>query len=166
MRHILIALLSLSGFSCGGSEKLFKAKTKDGGEMTARRGFFSGIDYLFFEKRINKRVAYSITYDCECKSRMKISLIKRFSTTDGQGSSWLSVTDTTSGLKLFGDSIDTKRVKYPVEFIPISSEEVLLIQQAINTSSKECCNLPSKPISNVIGYIKLRRTGSHIQPMN
>jgi hypothetical protein len=75
---------------------------------------------------------------------------------DGTHTSWTSVTDTTEQPKLFGEMIATNRLVTPIEFIQITHEEINLLEEALDKVEKTCCKNPGKPISRIIGYVKVK----------
>lgn len=44
----------------------------------------------------------------------------------------------------------------PVEFLPITEEEISLLEEALNKVDKACCKNPDKPISKIIGYVRVK----------
>lgn len=142
--------------SCSSGQKLLERPTSDNGKIVVKKEFFSGIHYLYLEKKIGKKLQYSIIYDCECRAPNKTALTKTIVLGSGIHTSWLSVTDTVGQPKLFNDVIDEKRLSVPVEFLPITEEEISLLEEALNKVDKACCKNPDKPISKIIGYVRVK----------
>ena len=142
--------------SCSSGQKLFERTTSDNAKIVVKKEFFSGIHYLYIEKKIGKKLQYSIFYDCECIAPNNTSLNKTIVLGNGIHTSWLSVTDTIGQPKLFNDVIDEKRLSVPLEFLPITEEEISLLEEALNKVDKACCKNPDKPISKIIGYVKTK----------
>lgn len=151
---LILVVILFASWSSG--QKLFERTTSDNGKIVVKKEFFSGIHYLYIEKKIRKKLQYSIIYDCECRSPNKIALHKTVMLSNGKNTSWISVTDTIGQTKLFGDIIDEKRFSVPVEFLPITQEEISLLEEALSKVDKACCKNPDKPISKIIGYVKVK----------
>ncbi len=142
--------------SCSSGQKLFEKTTPDNGKIVAKKEFFSGIDYIYIEKKIKKKQQYYIFYDCECGVANKIALRKGIIANDGNRTLWTGVTDTVGQPRLFNDVVDEKRLSMPVEFLPITEEEISLLKEALNKVDKACCKNPDKPISKIIGYVRVK----------
>jgi len=140
--------------SCGSAQKLLEKNTDDGGKVIVKKEFFSGIDYLHIEKKVKGKVQYYIFYDCECGIGNKIGLRKGV----GEGKErtlWVNVTDTIQP-KIFNVPIDANRLITPIEFMPITQEEKSLLEEGLSKVNKECCKNPSKPIKDIIGYVRVK----------
>lgn len=140
--------------SCGSAQKLLEKNTDDGGKVIVKKEFFSGIDYLHIEKKVKGKVQYYIFYDCECGIANKIGLRKGV----GEGKDrtlWVGVTDTIQP-KIFNVPIDANRLITPIEFMPITQEEKSLLEEGLSKVNKECCKNPSKPIKDIIGYVRVK----------
>lgn len=142
--------------SCSSGQKLFERTTSDNGKIVAKKEFFSGIDYIYIEKKVKRKQKYYIFYDCECGIANKISLRKGIIADDGTRTLWTGVTDTIGQPKLFNDVVDDKRLSVPVEFLPITQEEISLLEEALSKVDKACCKNPDKPISKIIGYVRVK----------
>lgn len=142
--------------SCGSGQKLFERATADNGRIVSKKEFFSGIDYIYIEKKIKKKQKYYMFYDCECGIANKISLRKGIIADDGSRTLWTGVTDTVGQPKFFNDVIDEKRLYTPIEFMPIPKEDLDLLEESIAKVNKECCKNPDKPISKIIGYVRVK----------
>lgn len=156
MKYLILILMVILFASCGSGQKLFERTTSDNGKIIAKKEFFSGIDYIHFEKKIKKRLQYSMIYDCECGITSKVSLHKAILVDNGSRTSWTAVTDTTDKPIFFGEVIEANRLYTPVEFMPITEEEISLLEEGISKSNKECCKNPNKPINKIIGYVRVK----------
>ena len=128
----------------------------DNGKIVAKKEFFSGIDYIYIEKKVKRKQKYYIFYDCECGVANKISLRKGVIADDGTRTLWTGVTDTIGQPKLFNDVVDDKRLSIPLEFLPITEEEISLLEEALSKVDKACCKNPDKPVSKIIGYVRVK----------
>ncbi len=156
MKCSILILVVILFASCSSGQKLLERTTSDNGKIVVQKEFFSGIHYLYIEKKIRKKLQYSIIYDCECRSPNKIALHKTVMLSNGKNTSWTSVTDTIGQPKLFKDIIDEKRLAVPVEFLPITQEEISLLEEALSKVDKACCKNPDKPVSKIIGYVRVK----------
>lgn len=156
MRILILTMTALLFISCGSSQKLIERRTQDNATVVVQKRYFSGNHYLYLEKKEGKKILLSIIYSCECRSPNKTSLHKSIVSTNGESSSWISVTDTTGKIGLFGERIDNNRLKFPTEFMPIDREEVDLIQEAVNKVDETCCRNSNKPLNKIIGYVRLK----------
>lgn len=156
MKCSTLILATMLFASCGGGQKLFERATPDNGRVVVKKEFFSGIDYIHFEKKIKKRLLYSMIYDCECGITGKISLHKATIADKGTRTSWTAVTDTTDKPIFFGEIIAESRLHIPTEFMPITEEEISLLEEALSKVDKACCKNPDKPISKIIGYVRVK----------
>lgn len=150
---IFLSLMSIFG-SCGSAQKLLEKNTDDGGKVIVKKEFFSGIDYLHIEKKVKGKVQYYIFYDCECGIGNKIGLRKGV----GEGNQrtlWVGVTDTIQP-KIYNVPIEANRLITPIEFMPITQEEKSLLEEGLSKINKECCKNPSKPIKDVIGFVRVK----------
>lgn len=143
--------------SCSSGQKLFERATTDNGRIIAKIFFFSGIDYIHFEKKIKKELVYSMIYDCECGVTGKTSLHKTIMADKGMRTSWTAVTDTMGSKPIFfGEIIANDRLYAPIEFMPITQEEISLLEEALMKVDKVCCKNLDKPISKIIGYVRVK----------
>lgn len=156
MKCSILIFLVIFFASCSSGQKLFERTTSANGKIVVKKDFFSGIHYLYIERKIRKKLQYSIIYDCECRSPNKIALHKSVVLTNGENTYWTSVTDTVGHPKLFNDMIDKKRLTDPVEFLPITEEEISLLEEGISKVDKECCKNIDKPVSKIIGYVRAK----------
>jgi hypothetical protein len=156
MKCSVLILMVMFFTSCSSGQKLFERTTSDDGKIIAKKEFFSGIHYIYIEKRVKRKMQYSIIYDCECRSPNKIALHKTVMQRDGTHNSWTSVTDTIGQPKLFNDVVDEKRLSVPIEFLPITQEEISLLEEALSKVDKACCKNPDKPVSKIIGYVRVK----------
>lgn len=147
-------LMAAIVISCGGS-KLFERKTPDGGVVVVKQELFSGIDHLYIEKKNKHRLAYYMFYDCECGVN-KSSLRKGVISDNGTRTLWIAVTDTVGQAAFFDQIIDINRFTDPVEFLPITSEEISILKEGIDRSEKACCKNPSRSIDKVIGFLSIK----------
>lgn len=142
--------------ACSSAQKLIDIKTDDGGKAVVKKGFFSGIDYIYVEKKWKGKLQYKLFYDCECGVAKKISLRKDYIEPNGQTSVWVAVTDTTDQTIFFDETISEDRLNIPTQFMAITEEEINLIEIGINKVDKLCCRNPNKPIRKVFGYVRVR----------
>lgn len=142
--------------SCSSAQKLIERTTADNGKAIVKKGLFSGIDYIYVEKKLGGKIQYKLFYDCECGVNNKISLRKDDLSNSKQTTVWTAVTDTVGQPKFFSDVIDEKRLAVPVEFLPITEEEISLLEEGISKVNKECCKNPDKPVSKIIGYVRVK----------
>jgi hypothetical protein len=154
MRKLLSLLSLVSLFSCGGSQKIFERKLQDGSSVIVKKGVFSGINFLYAEKKAQKSILYKLYYECECGFDNKIALRKDYTNKNGDLSFWTAVTDTVSSPKFFTDTLTTNRLYSPIEFMPITEEEISLLEEGLIKIDKPCCSNPNKPITKIIGYVR------------
>lgn len=156
MRLSILIFFAVSLTACINERKLFEKATLDEGKIIARKGAFAGTHFIDIVKKKKGKSQYSIIYICECDSSSKISLQKTFRNDDGTFVSWTSVTDTSGQPKLFNTLIQKKKISYPIEFLPITPEEISLVEEAVGKVVKTCCRKPNKPINKIIGYVKVK----------
>jgi len=158
MKHIIFVTIIISVTSCNSGQKLFqRTTTSDNGKITVKKGFFSGIHYINFEKRIPGKVKYYMFYDCECDDLNKLALRKGVMLDDGNRTLWNAVTDTTGGQSFFFNEMIAKdRLNIPIEFMAITEEEISLLEEGISKVDKVCCKHPDKPIKKIIGYVRVK----------
>lgn len=142
--------------SCGSAQKLVERTTADNGKATVKKGLFSGIDYIYVEKKIKRKIQYKLIYDCECGIENKISLRKEDLSDSKQTTVWAAVTDTTSTPSFFGEVVAAARLYTPFEFMPITEEEITLLEEGLSKVDKACCKNPDKPVNKVIGYVRVK----------
>lgn len=142
--------------SCGSAQKLVEKTIADNGKATVKKGLFSGIDYIYVEKKLKNKIQYKLIYDCECGINNKISLRKEDLSNHKQTTVWTAVTDTTNGPNFFGETITANRLYSPVEFMLITEEERSLLEEGLSKVDKACCKNPDKPISKVVGYVRVK----------
>jgi len=156
MKYLVLISMIILLTCCSSGQKLLERTTSDNGRVVVKKEFFSGIDYIHIEKKIKKRLQYSMIYDCECGVSNKISLHKAIMLDNGIRTSWTAVTDTVGQPKLFADVIDEKRLTSPIEFMPITQEEVSLLEEGLSKVDKACCKNPDKPVNKIIGYVRVK----------
>ncbi len=142
--------------SCGSAQKLIEKTTADNGKATVKKDLFSGIDYIYVEKKLKNKIQYKLIYDCECGINNKISLRREDLSNRKQTTVWTAVTDTTNGPNFFGETITANRLYSPVEFMLITEEERSLLEEGLSKVDKACCKNPDKPISKVVGYVRVK----------
>ncbi len=155
MKFFICILIVCMVGSCGGAKKLLEKNTDDGGKIIIRKELFGGIDYLHIEKKIKGKVQYYIFYDCECGIENKIGLRKGV-WEDAKRTLWVGVTDTAIMPKIYSEPIAADRLISPIEFMPITNEEKSLLEEGLRRVNKECCRNPSKPLKELIGYVRVK----------
>ena len=156
MKYLIFIMAITFLTSCSSAQKLIERTTADNGKAIVKKGLFSGIDYIYVEKKLGGKIQYKLFYDCECGVNNKISLRKDDLSNSKQTTVWTAVTDTVGQPKFFSDVIDEKRLAVPVEFLPITEEEISLLEEGISKVNKECCKNPDKPVSKIIGYVRVK----------
>ena len=156
MKYLIFIMAITFLTSCSSAQKLIERTTADNGKAIVKKGLFSGIDYIYVEKKLGGKIQYKLFYDCECGVNNKISLRKDDLSNSKQTTVWTAVTDTIGQPKFFSDVIDEKRLAVPVEFLPITEEEISLLEEGISKVNKECCKNPDKPVSKIIGYVRVK----------
>lgn len=152
----LVLMLFTLSTSCGSQKKLLEATTTDGEKVIIKKGLFSGIEYLYVEKKMRNKLKTYMFDDCACGISNKIALRKGVISDEGVRSLWTAVTDTVGQPRFFDDVIAPDRLIQPVEFMSASDNEMLLLQEGINKSNKECCKNPAKPIKSIIGFLRVK----------
>ena len=142
--------------SCYGGEKLIKRATADNGKAIVKKSYFSGFDYLYVEKRLKNKIHYKLFYKCECGINNKISLDRDDYSDPKEVTVWTAVTDTAGGPNFFGEVIDANRLNSPLSYMPVTQEETSLLEEGLSKVDKACCKNPDKPVSRIIGYIRLK----------
>jgi len=142
--------------SCGSAQKLLEKNTEDGGKIIVKKGLFSGIDYIYVEKKMKSKIVYKLFYDCECGIANEIRLKKEDLSNKEKTTVWTAITDTTNGPTFFGEAIAASRLYSPLEFMPITQEERSLLEEGLSKVNKECCKNPSKPVKDIIGYVRVK----------
>lgn len=107
-------------------------------------------------KKIKRRLHYSMIYECECGITREISLHKAIMIDKRMRTSWTAVTDTTDKPMFFGEIIEDSGLHTPMEFLPITQEEISLLEEALSKVDKACCKSPDKPVSKIIGYVRVK----------
>lgn len=148
---ILVFVLS----ACSSGQLLLKQQLPGGEEIIARKDYFSGIHYLYIEKKTAGRKVYSMIYDCACSGNRKNSIRKEIVAGKGKYVSWVGVTDTTGHPRFANTSIDSSRLYRPLQFQPISREETSVLEDAITKTEKPCCRYPGHSVQQVIGFVRL-----------
>ena len=156
MKYLIFIMAITFLTSCSSAQKLIERTTADNGKAIVKKGLFSGIDYIYVEKKLGGKIQYKLFYDCECGVNNKISLRKDDLSNSKQTTVWTAVTDTVGQPKFFSDVIDEKRLAVPVEFLPVTEEEISLLEEGISKVNKECCKNPDKPVSKIIGYVRVK----------
>lgn len=156
MKSLFFLLLIIALTSCSSGQKLFEITGSDNGRITAKKEKISGIDYLYIEKKISGKQKYYIFYDCECGVANKLALRKGVLADSGIRTLWTGVTDTSRGPLFFNDLVDEKRLNKPIEFMPITEEEINILEEGLNKVDKECCKNPDKPVNKIIGYVRVK----------
>jgi len=156
MKYLIFIMAITFLTSCSSAQKLIERTTADNGKAIVKKGLFSGIDYIYVEKKLGGKIQYKLFYDCECGVNNKISLRKDDLSNSKQTTVWTAVTDTVGQPKFFSDVIDERRLAVPVEFLPITEEEISLLEEGISKVNKECCKNPDKPVSKIIGYVRVK----------
>jgi hypothetical protein len=156
MRYLFFISMITFLTSCSSGQKLVEREIDDGGKVIMKKGLFSGIDYIYIEKRLQRKVVYKLFYNCECGIERKLSVRKNFTDSKGQIAAAIAVTDSSfAKYKFFGDTIALNILVNPIEFIQITQEEINLLGEALSKVDKACCKNPDKPISKIIGYVVL-----------
>ena len=157
MSRAAIILICFLLTGCYSGTRLVKVKNRDGTVLIAKSEIFSGISYLYFEKKVKRGLLYSIIYDCECGIGNNKTRIHKSVYLDGKPHSlWLAVTDTSKQFALFDEVIDSTRIYQPFTFMKMTDEETSLITEALAKVNKECCRHAGKPFEKVIGYVRQR----------
>jgi hypothetical protein len=157
MWYFILLLMSMTVLiSCGNAQKLLDRTTADKGRIIVKKGLFSGIDYIYVQKRIDRKIKYKLFYDCECGIENKISLRKDYVNDRGQITAWTAVTDTSGQIKFFEEEILENRLYIPTNFMPITQEEISVLTDGLNKVDKECCKNEKKPIERIIGFIRVK----------
>ncbi len=99
---------------------------------------------------------YKLYYECECGFDNKIALRKDYTNKNGELTLWTAVTDKTNNPNFFGEIIAVNRLYTPFEFMPITQEEINLLEEGLNKVDKACCKNPDKPVSKIIGYVRVK----------
>jgi hypothetical protein len=153
-----VSMLSIAAIflSCNAGQKLIVKQTEDGRILSARKNYFSGIDYIYIESKLKGKLKYYLYYDCECGVDNKISIRKGVLSGIGSRSLWAGVTDTAEDIKLFNEPVASNRLISPIEFMPITQEEISILEEGLRRVDKECCKIPDKPVSRIIGYVRVK----------
>jgi hypothetical protein len=156
MKYLIFVLIPAFLTSCGSAQKLVERTTADNGRAIVTKELFSGIDYLYVEKKLKSKIQYKLIYDCECGIDNKISLRKDDLSDSRQTTVWTAVTDTVGKPIFFGDVIAASRLYSPFNYMPITQEEVSLLEEGLSKADKACCRNLDKPVSKIIGYVRVK----------
>lgn len=156
MKHLFFITIITLLTSCSIAQKLVERTTADNGKAIVKKGLFSGIDYIYVEKKLKSKIQYKLIYDCECGIDNKISLRKEDLSNSKQTTVWAAVTDTASNLNFFGEVIAANRLYSPFNYMPITQEEISLLEEGLSKVDKACCKNPDKSISKIIGYVRVK----------
>lgn len=152
---VFLSMITLL-ISCGSAQKLVERTTTNNGKAIVTKGLFSGIDYIYVEKKLNRKIQYKLIYDCECGVDNKISLRKEDLSDTKQTTAWTAVTDTAGSPKFFEEVIAGNRLSSPIDFMPITQEEISLLEEGLRNVGKPCCKNTDKPVSKIIGYVRVK----------
>jgi len=156
MKCLIFILMVNFLTSCGSAQKLIERTTTDNGKAIVKKGLFSGIDYIYVEKKLNSKIQYKLIYDCECGIDNRISLRKEDLSDSKQTTVWAAVTDTIGNSNFFGEVIAANRLSSPFNYMPITQEEISLLEEGLSKVGKMCCKNPDKPVNKIIGYVRVK----------
>ncbi|MFD0998700.1 hypothetical protein ACFQ21_05250 [Ohtaekwangia kribbensis] len=145
MKYIKL-IIPLIFIACSSTSKIYNNKA---GRVHTfiRKGYFSGITYLVIDKHDSINEGLKLHFDCECDN-WKQGLSKEF-----KSYYWKAVTDTIQVCKFYDYELSGSLTK-PMQFLPITREESLLLEKAISLSAESCCNNANKPVGKIIGFVR------------
>lgn len=99
------------------------------------------------DKKDSTNEKLKLHFDCECNN-WKQGLSKEF-----KSYYWKAVTDTGEVYRFYDYEV-SGRLTTPIQFLPITKDEILLLQRAISLSTEQCCYNASKPVDKILGFVR------------